>query len=102
MNINSAKKKLTKLGWSVLNRGENAWAVYDSQSYNGRYTDRELIKLAESHKSSNWKPAASNKATVGPGGINCSCCTKASASEMKRWERRANRRKNKKIEIDTE
>lgn len=96
MNVTEACKFLKSFGWLTYAR-TGGWVVYDPTGYNGFYTDRELIQLARSRRSLNWRPFANPKSAVGCGGKWCTCCTKASPSEMKKWERKAARRNGKKL-----
>lgn len=99
MNVTEARKFLKSFGWLSYER-KGGWVVYDNSGYNGFYTDRELIQLARSRRSPNWRPHEHPKSAVGCGGKWCTCCTKVPPSEMKRWERKAARRKGKKFESD--
>lgn len=101
MNVSEAVKKLKQFGWSVHSR-MNEFVVYDTESYNGRYTERELIALSQSLRSNKWKRTTNKKCAVGVGGKNCPCCTRGTPSEMKRWEKRAIRRMNKVIDLNDE
>jgi hypothetical protein len=101
MNVFEAVKKLKQFGWSAYNRN-NEFVVYDTKSYSGRYTNRELISLSKSLRSNNWRRTTNKKCSVGYGGKHCPCCTRGTPSEMKRWEKRAVRRMNKVIDLGDE
>jgi hypothetical protein len=88
MRTEEAIERLEEFGWSVHSDG-GGWKVFDNDSFNGRYNDRELIALAKSKKTPNWK--SRNKVKVGPGGIFCPCCTKANKEKMKKWDRKRTR-----------
>jgi hypothetical protein len=94
MNVTEARSFLRLFGWLTYER-TGGWVVYDKSGYNGFYTNRELIQLARSRRSPNWKPSKSSKSSVGVGGKWCTCCTKATPAEMKKWDRRAARREGK-------
>jgi hypothetical protein len=96
MNVTEARKFLKSFGWFTYAR-TGGWVVYDPGGYNGFCTDRELIHLARSRRSPNWRPFDHPKSAVGCGGKWCTCCTKAPPAEMKKWERKAARRKGKRI-----
>ena len=97
MNVTESIKSLRRMGWSVYKTYDNTnpWIVYDKTEYNGRYSNRKLIKLAVSVKNNHWKPSLYTKNQVGIGGKNCPCCTRTPPSKMKRTEHRAARRNEK-------
>ena len=97
MHTEEAIKRIEEFGWKVYPH-EMGWKVYDNNTFNGFYSDRELINFAKSKRGSKWKPRSS-KTKVGPGGIYCPCCTKAPKAEMKKWDNRRSR-KNIHIEVD--
>lgn len=100
MNVTEARKILDSFGWNTFRDQDGGWQVYDTRTYNGFYTDRALIKLANSMRNQRWRPHEHSKSAVGCGGKWCTCCTKAIPAVMKVWERRALRRKGKKIETE--
>ena len=94
-----AVARLKKLGYEVYYLdAADLWSVWFNGRHSGYYITRKLIKFAKHATDHPWRPAATEKAHVGPGGVDCSCCTKAPRREMKLWERRAIRRQNKKLE----
>lgn len=100
MNVTEARKVLESFGWHTVRDQDGGWQVYDTRSYNGFYPDRELIKLANSMRNQRWRPAIHPKTNVGCGGKWCTCCTKGTPAEMKKWERRDLRRQGKNFDIE--